>query len=44
MCYHLRNVQTSHKLPKMSQFVTLDKQGEVLKFDTKFPVHFVPVG
>ena len=27
MCYHLRNVQTTHKLPKMSQFVALDTKG-----------------
>lgn len=44
MCYHLRNVQASHKLPKLSQFVTLDTKGEVIKFDPKRPVSFIPIG
>jgi hypothetical protein len=44
MCYHLRNVQATHKLPKLSQFVALDIKGDVLKFDKNRPTYFVPIG
>lgn len=44
MCYHLRNIQVSHKLPKLSQFVTLDTKGEILKFNKNHQTHFIPIG
>lgn len=44
MCYHLRNVRATHKLPKTSQFVTLDSKGEVIKFNSNKAVNFIPIG
>lgn len=45
LCYYKKNIKTSHISKNiMSNFVTLDKFGKVLKINSQIKQHYLPMG